>query len=68
MLTNTGTDITDPFWADCNLGSDEANFSEEKNRPSADVTSLAKLDDDPDLNNDGEDDSDGDDDADDEEN
>ena len=30
MLTNTGTDITDPFWADCNLGSDEANFSEEK--------------------------------------
>ena len=30
VLTNTGTDITDPFWADCNLGSDEANFSEEK--------------------------------------
>ena len=29
-VTNLGTNITDPFWADCNLGSDEANFSEEK--------------------------------------
>ena len=30
MLTNPSTNITDPFWADCNLGSDEGHFSDEK--------------------------------------
>ena len=30
QVTNLGTNITDPFWADCNLGSDEGNFSDKK--------------------------------------
>ena len=41
VLTNLGTNITDPFWADCNLGSDEGDFSDEKQMP-ASVT-ISKL-------------------------